>query len=426
MPRRNLYALLIIAIVSLVCYQQADSAHRSRYGRMFDAFVEVLEEVDKHYVEQVDDRELFEGALHGLVAQLDPYSSYLGPAEATESRQSLDGEFGGIGIEVSIDRETKVLTVLSPIVGTPAYEAGVQAGDKILQINGESTEGFTLEDTIRRLRGRPGTSVQLSVLHEGDKEPVDITVQRAIIHVDSVVGFRRQADGSWDYWLPGKPRIGYLRITTFGKKTGDEFRKLLADLTTSGMQALVIDLRNNSGGLLNIAVDIADLFVSSGRIVSTVGRDHAELERFDASGHGPYTQLPLVVLVNQYSASASEIVAACLQDHGRAMIVGQRTFGKGTVQSAIAHRTEGGKSVLRLTIATYWRPSGRNIHRGRRAKPSDAWGVLPNPGFDVPLTDQQLAEVLRRQRQRDVVRRAPATGQASTEDLGRSATCQGP
>ncbi len=302
MPRRNLYALLVITIVSLVCYQQADSAHRSRYGRMFDAFVEVLEEVDKQYVERVDDRELFEGALQGMVSQLDPYSSYLGPAEATESRQSLDGEFGGIGIEVSIDRETKILTVFSPIVGTPAYEAGVQAGDKIVRINGESTEGFTFEDTIRRLRGRPGTSVQLSVLHEGDKEPVDIAIERAIIQVDSVVGFRRQADGNWDYWLPGKPRIGYLRITTFGKKTADELQKVLAELTADHMQALVIDLRNNSGGLLNIAVEIADLFVSSGRIVSTVGRDQVELERFDASGDAPYTQLPLAVLVNQFSA----------------------------------------------------------------------------------------------------------------------------
>ena len=271
MPRRNLYALLVIAIVSLVCYQQADSAHRSRYGRMFDAFVEVLEEVDEHYVERVDDRELFEGALQGMVSQLDPYSSYLGPAEATESRQSLDGEFGGIGIEVSFDRETKMLTVLSPIAGTPAYEAGVVAGDKIVRINDESTEGFTLDDTIRRLRGRPGTNVQLSVLHEGEKTPVEITVRRAIIQVDSVVGFRRKADGSWDYWLPGKPRIGYLRITTFGKKTSDELHTLLAKLTGDGMQALVIDLRNNSGGLLNIAVDVADLFVSSGRIVSTVG-----------------------------------------------------------------------------------------------------------------------------------------------------------
>jgi len=145
-----------------------------------------------------------------------------------------------------------------------------------------------------------------------------------------------------------------------------------------------------------------------------VGRDHVELDRYDASGHAPYARLPLAVLVNQFSASASEIVAACLQDHDRAVIVGQRTFGKGTVQSAIA--LEGGKSELRLTIATYWRPSGRNIHRGRRAKPSDDWGVHPNPGFEVPLADRQLAEVLRRQRQRDIARRAPAAGQSPADD----------
>lgn len=406
MPSRNLYALLLIAGVSLACYQRADSANRSRQQPMFDTFSEVLGEIDRHYVEPVDQRELFEGALEGMVDRLDPYSSYLGPQKAAESRQSLDQEFGGVGLEVGVDRETKALTVLSPIPGTPAYQAGVLAGDKILQVDGESTDSFSLEDLVHRLRGAAGTKVLLTVLHEGASQPADVELVRAVIQVETVLGFTRNADGSWNYWLPGGDRVAYVRISNFAKKTDDELRDVLARLAETQPRGLILDLRNNSGGLLQVAVSVVDMLLPEGRIVSTVGRGGVELERFDATGQAAYDRWPLAVLINQYSASASEIVAAALADHHRAAIVGQRSFGKGTVQSAIP--IEQGRSELRLTIATYWRPSGQNIHRSRAAKPADAWGVLPDKGLEVSLNDAQFAETLGRQRKREAVRSGDA------------------
>lgn len=405
MTRRNLLYLIVIAAVSLLCYRKADSEHRTRYGRMFDTFTEVLEQVERKYVEEVDERELFEGALEGMVSQLDPHSAYYPPQAAAESRASLNQEFGGIGIEVTIDRETKVLTILSPLPGTPAYEAGILPGDKILRINGESTEGFSMSDAMKRLRGKEGEPVRLQVLHETESEPTEITIVRAVIQVDSVLGDRRRPDGKWEFMLEGHRGIGYIRITTFGVKTADEVHDALDQLQAEGMKALVLDLRGNSGGLLEDgAVRVCDLFIKQGRIVSTRGRDRREILVRDASGRAPFADVPMAVLVNRSSASASEVVAACLQDHGRAVIVGQRTFGKGSVQSVIA--LEGGKSELRLTTASYWRPSGHNIHRGKNATEQDEWGVTPDKGFDVKLTDDQALAMIRRRRQRDAVWRA--------------------
>jgi carboxyl-terminal processing protease len=399
MPPRNLLALLLAAAVSAVCFVSADGAHRSQYGRMFDTFVEVVEEVDEHYIEHVDNREMFEGALAGMIDRLDPYSAYLGPAEAKRKRESIDQQFGGIGIEVGLDRQSGLLTVFSPIYGTPAYEHGILAGDSIVSIDGQSTEGFSLDDATRLLRGRPGEPVRLAVIHAGQKTPTEISLPRAEIHVQSVLGDRRRADGSWDFRLGGARQIGYLRVNLFAKNTVEELDRALQGLQQHGMRGLVLDLRNNAGGLLSAAVGTADLFVPQGRIVSTRGRGGSLIDEFDASGRAAYSQVPMAVLVNQFSASASEIVAACLQDHGRAAIVGVRSFGKGTVQAMIP--IEDGRSDLRLTIATYWRPSGKNIHRGRTAKPTDAWGVSPDPGCEVVMSSAELSEMAERRRLRD-------------------------
>ena len=402
MTRRNLLWLIVIATVSLLCYRKADSEHRTRYGRMFGTFTEVLEQIERKYVEEVDERELFEGALDGLISKLDPYSAYYAPLAAAESRASLNQEFGGIGIEVTIDRETKILTILSPLPGTPADAAGIRPGDKILKINDESTEGFTMEDTVKRLRGKAGEPVRLEILHEGEEKPVELKIVRAVISVDSVLGDRRRPDGTWDFTLEGHPGIGYVRVTTFGIKTADELYDALTELKAQGMKGLVLDLRGNTGGLLEEgAVRVSNLFIKEGRIVSTRGRDRKELVVKEATGKAPFTDFPMVVLVNRFSASASEVVAACLQDHGRAKIVGERTFGKGSVQTVI--EIEGGKSELRLTTASYWRPSGRNIHRAKNATEKDEWGVTPDKGFAVKPTDEQLLAMLRRRRARDAI-----------------------
>lgn len=404
MPRRNVYLLASIIVVSLVCYQKADSSYRSRYGRMTDTIVRVLEQIDRHYIEEVNDRQLFEGALNGIVSQLnDPYSVYEPPQQATEFRQHLDQKFGGIGIQVAMDDKTKRLTVLSPMVGTPAFEAGILAGDSILKIDGESTEGINTDDALQLLRGEPGEPVRLTVLHEGEKEPVDVELKRAVINVPSVLGDTHDAAGHWQFVLQSNPQIGYLRITTFGDQTVNELEQALQQLEKLDIKALIIDLRGNAGGFLKTAVSTCDFFISKGEIVSTRGRDKQRIvDDYRATGKARYTKWPMAVLVNHLTASASEIVSACLQDHHRAIVVGDRTWGKGTVQNVIP--LESGKSALKLTVATYWRPSEKNIHRGRDAKETDDWGVRPDAGFEVKLSEDQLRRLVEERHERDIIR----------------------
>lgn len=402
MPRRNLQLLLIIVLVSLACYKKADSAHRSHYGRMFDTFVEVLRQIDRNYLEEVDERNLFEGAMEGMVGRLDPYSEYIGLRDADDFHQVLDQKFGGIGIEVSWDPQTKQFTVVSPMVDTPAFKAGLLAGDKILSIDGESTENLKRDEAIGRLKGEPGQPVRLVVLHVGQDQPVEMVIERAIIKVPSVLGDARDIQGRWNYMLDPERKLGYLRIVGFGDRTVQEITEALASLQQQGVRGVVLDLRNNVGGLLKAAVESCDLFVRQGRIVSTRGRDRRERDVYDASGNAPFPGVPLVVLVNRHSASASEIVAACLQDHGRAVVVGERTWGKGTVQNVI--ELEGGKSVLKLTTASYWRPSNQNIHRGTTSTEADEWGVRPNPDLEVRLTDDEMRAVNEDRARRDAIR----------------------
>lgn len=403
MPRRNLYVLVTVLLVSLACYYRADSAHRNRYAPMFDTFVTALSEIRDRYLYQVDERKLFEGAMKGMVDRLDPYSGYAGEEETREFRESLEQEFGGIGIEVSWDRDQNVLTVLSPIVGTPAYEKGILPGDRILKINDESTEGMTMQEAVRRLRGKPGDPVRLSIVRDGESDPHEIEIRRAIINVDTVLGDYRLPDGKWSYTLEQDPTLGYLRITQFGEKTVDEMHRALAELRMKHIRGLILDLRSDPGGLLTAAQDVCDQFIQSGVIVSIRDREHRERERYEATGKAEYTDWPMTVLVNRFSASASEIVAACLQDHERAVVIGERTWGKGTVQTPI--ELENGKSLLRLTIAGFWRPSGKNIHRTERAGEQDVWGVSPNVGYDVKVDEKKEAELAKQRRQRDVLRR---------------------
>jgi carboxyl-terminal processing protease len=368
------------------------------YYELYKLLADTVDQVDRNYVKEVDRRELIEAAVRGVMSKLDPYSAYIGPDELALFRTSVDNEFGGIGIHVTADDGD--LKVVTPIYGTPAYRAGLQAGDHILEIDGKSTDGIQPDDAIRWMKGAEGTKVTIVVVHAGKTQEEKLTLLRERVHMETVLGDRRKADDHWDFMYDEKYQIGYVRITAFSLETAKELRAALEDLKRRKVGGLVVDLRFNPGGLLRSAIEVCDLFVSRGRIVSTKGRNTPE--RFwDAHGTAIFEGIPVAVLVNHYSASASEIMSACLQDHKLAVVMGERTWGKGSVQNII--ELENGRSALKLTTAAYKRPSGKNIHRFPNSTDKDEWGVMPDLGYELGLNERETHELLVDRRDRDVI-----------------------
>lgn len=384
MPRRNLFAIAAVGALSLLCWQATQGAKpKDEATELYGLFVDAVEQVQQNYVRPVSRKELLESALRGMLQDLDPHSVYINTAQYRTFKRKIEGRFGGLGITVGYDADANRLKVLAPMVGTPAYAAGVLAGDLILDIDGKSTEGMTTDKAVEVLQGQPGTPVKLHVLHEGTDRAETITVTRAIIDVPTVLGDLRKADDRPDFLLDRQKKIGYIRITEFLQNTAADVKSALDELKGQGVKGLILDLRGDPGGLLSSAVEVSDLFLDKGTIVSTRGRNTID-RSYEAHKEGDFPDVPMVVLVNENSASASEIVAAALQDHKRAQVVGQRSYGKGSVQNILD--LEDGNSVLKLTVATYWRPSGKNIHRFKDAKETDEWGVSPDPGLEVKLT----------------------------------------
>ena len=362
-------------------------------------FADTLDQVERNYVQQVSRRELMEAAIRGLLGKLDDYSNYIPPDELEQFRTGVESEFGGIGIRVGMVDEQ--LTVITPLVGTPAYRAGILAGDRIIKIGDESTDGMSLDDAIRRMKGKVDTELQLTVRHGHDGHEDTVSITRETVRVETVLGYRRNDDNRWDFMYDPDQHIGYIRITSFSRQTHEDLRKALQQLTENGLRGLILDLRFNPGGLLSSAIEVSDLFLSAGTIVSTQGRNIPN-RTWDATAEGTFEGFDMVVLVNRFSASASEIVAASLQDHQRAVVVGERTWGKGSVQNII--ELEDGRSALKLTTAGYHRPSGKNIQRNEGAGEDDDWGVLPTDGYTVKLTPDETRQLLDSQRDQDVLR----------------------
>jgi carboxyl-terminal processing protease len=414
MNRWNLAWLISIpsiVVAGLVfAYNAPVSRERQQDYELIRLFADVLTEVDQNYVRELDPkarRQLVEDMIEGGLERLDPHTTYFNERELQQFRIKSKGKFGGVGISVLRDQGTKGLLVTSPIAGTPAYEAGIQPGDLITKVDGVSLEGKRSTDAIDLIMGEPGTPVTLTVLHEGETEPTDMPLKRATIEVPTVVGDMRKPDEpkEWDYMIDKDKKIAYIRVLEFGETTAADLRKALQALQTQGVTGLVLDLRANPGGLLKSAVEVSDMFLSEGAIVSTRRRRSDDDETFNAKPDNnllePAADHPIVVLIDRFSASASEIVAAALQDHKRATIIGERSYGKGSVQNL--HAMEDRKTAIKITIASYWRPSGKNIHRFPDAKETDDWGVRPNEGFDVRLTDQERKDYFAGRRYRDIV-----------------------
>ena len=322
-------------------------------------FTQVFVKIKNDYVQEVDDRELLENAIRGMLEGLDPHSAYLDKSAYTDLQEGTSGEFGGLGIEVGM--EDGFVKVISPIDDTPAEKAGIEAGDLIIRLDEVPVKGMALNDAVKSMRGKPGTDITLTIVRSGEDAPLKIVITRAIIKVKSVRSSTLE------------PGLGYLRVSQFQAHTGEDLRKALEKLKSDNnnqLNGLILDLRNNPGGVLGAAVAVSDLFLEKGLIVYTEGRVKDSKLKFSAKPTDMLERAPLIVLVNGGSASASEIVAGALQDHKRAIIMGEKTFGKGSVQTILPLETE---SALKLTTARYYTPSGRSIQ---------ASGIIPDIVID--------------------------------------------
>jgi carboxyl-terminal processing protease len=331
------------------------------------AFTEVFDKIKSDYVDEITDKSLLESAIRGMLSGLDPHSTYLDPEAYQELQEGTTGEFGGLGIEVGM--EDGFIKVIAPIDDTPAQKAGIKPGDLIVRINDTSIKDLSLGDAVKMMRGKPGTDIRLTIIREGQKEPLKITITRAVVKVQSVKSRILE------------PHFGYIRISHFQSHTGEDLNEALVKLKEENgredLKGLILDLRNNPGGILGSAVATADIFLDRGLIVYTKGRAPDSEMRFNATSADLLKNAPMVVLVNGGSASASEIVAGALQDHKRAIIMGSRTFGKGSVQTILPMNNN---AALKLTTALYYTPSGRSIQ---------AEGIMP----DIVLDKVKIAAI---------------------------------
>jgi carboxyl-terminal processing protease len=381
--KRNVILLVFLTILILLGPygdSRVSAVDRNTYKNL-KTFSEVLDMVEKNYVEPVESDKLIQGAINGMIKSLDPHSVFMTADMYKDLEAETRGSFGGLGIEITILKD--VLTVVSPIEDTPAYNAGIKAGDQIIKIDDKSTKDITITEAVKKLRGPRDTKVTITIMREGMTKPKDFVITRSIIKIRAVKS--KVYDN----------QIGYIRIAAFQERTADDVKKAIHEVTDKAkpLTGLVIDLRNNPGGLLNQSIDVSDLFLKSGGIVSTRGRSPGMESKAVAKNDGDEPTCPIVVLVNEGTASAAEIVSGALQDNGRAVILGAQTFGKGSVQTVIP--MEGG-AALKLTTAKYYTPKGRSIQ---------AEGITPDiivklirPAEEKNGTEEQLL----RMRERDL------------------------
>lgn len=377
----------------------------------FDPIVDVSTLINALYVEEADIEAMQRGAIEGMLEELnDPYTTFVPTRDTKDFSKDLTGEYVGIGAEVQI--RDGWLTISSPLDGSPAWKAGVMADDRVVEIDGESTEGLTIDESIDLLTGEPNTTVTVTV--ERGAETLKIDIVRDHIKVQAVKGFMREGgDGEWMHLIDPSAGIGYIRLTQFTPGCAQEVKDAIEHTKRElggDLNGLVLDLRFNPGGLLDEAIEIADLFIEDGTIVSTKGRVFEE-ETDRATPEGTITDLPLLVMVNGQSASASEVLSGALSDHGRAVVLGTRSFGKGSVQTV--RPLESGAGVLKITEQYYYLPSGRLLHR---RDDSTVWGVDPTSGYFVPVTTDETIDMLRARREQEIIEQNDDTEQVDLRD----------
>ena len=385
MKRSDAFALIAALLAAMVFLGGSGTSTRGAAGgdikKDLEIFLSALETVKENYYKDTDDKDLMYGALKGMCSSLDPHSQFMDQDVYKEMKVETEGEFGGLGIEITM--RDQFLTIVAPIEDTPAYEVGLQAGDRIVEIEGEPTKDLTLAEAVRKLRGRPGTTVSITVMRPGTPKMLHFTITRRKIRIKSIKDAKIITDG-----------IGYVRLTQFNEHTGKELEKALRELEKKGLKALILDLRNDPGGLLQVAIEVADKFIPGDRlIVYTKGRLKEQNIEFRSHAKATHPHFPLVVLVNKGSASGSEIVAGAIQDWKRGIILGSKTFGKGSVQSVLP-LSDG--SALRLTTAKYFTPKGRCI---------DKVGIEPD--IPVEVTDEQEIKLLLKRRLQKMIEEQP-------------------
>lgn len=372
-------------------------------------------------------------SIQTMLSHLDPYTNYIDAEMLARFKQDTQGRFSGIGIQIRKDATTDALLVVTPIKGSPAYHAGIKAGDLITKVirpvdsQGKPlsppeelyTKDLSLSDAVKKILGQPGTKVKLIIQREGEKEPREFEITRGTVEVESVLGHQRKDNDEWDYVIDPENRIAYVRLTSFQRNSFRDLRRVVYELSKEpgGIKGFVFDLRFNPGGLLDSAVRISDLFIDDGLIVSIRPRVGRELP-YSGESEGSFLDFPMVCLINGGSASGSEIVAACLQDHNRAVIMGERSYGKGSVQNIADFESTGGQ--IKLTTATYWRPSGKNINKSStKGSEDEDWGVLPEKPYLLKLTPKERDELAEHLRDAEVIQRrdiAPKEPKSAFQD----------
>jgi C-terminal peptidase prc len=384
---------------------QLDGAKALSRGKLADLLVDVRQRLGQR--EDLADNKDVDLTLQAVMTRkhLDPYTNYIDKEQVRRFKMETRNEFVGVGIQIRQDLAHDALLVVTPIKGSPAYKKGVKAGDLILEIirpvdeTGKelatpehiTTKGLETEDAVKKILGKEGTPVILKVKREGWDEPKDVEIVRGKVETETVLGYKRKSDDSWDFWVDPESKIGYIRLTQFGPRSAEQMETAVKKLSEEGVKGVVLDLRGNPGGMLGSAVEISDLFIDDGLIVAIRPRNLPE-QRYGGKHEGSYLNFPLVCMVNDGSASGSEIVSAALQDHKRAIILGERSYGKGSVQTISEFPSTG--AAVKITTASFWRPNGKNLNKSSTKGGEDEdWGVRPDPGYEVKLTPKERLDL---------------------------------